>query len=445
MYEFLSQIIGAKIHRGYRFPFGGWLEIRHRYRGKFGVFFYRTEGKAGIILSPMLPKVNIGWCSAAEGFVIDDIFVDRNTVFFRLKSHERRRFLIFELFGGGDVIVADENWKILWSDRKRERTSAGKIFKIAEDKIFADNLSFGGKNIENAEREIAIKIAEGGKTFKNLWKKLLSKDVFKKINSENSSILRALKALRSDYERLGDPQKLRRKAEVILANIFKISENRKDDKVRVIDPYTDREMEISIDKNCSPQEYAEKLFRRAKRAERGRREIVRRYRELLRKKRKLSLMKDFKDIDKLAAEFSIDKFSILGEPIPSLKKSKPIVNLAGIKRFVSSDGFVILVGRSAEANNRLTFKIAAKDDIWLHAEGTKGSHTIIKLAGNKQVPRRTLEEAASLAAFFSDAKHSSLVPVIYTRRRYVHPVKKKLGQVHIDRYEVIMVKPRVIS
>src|SRR5205085_4171361 len=76
----------------------------------------------------------------------------------------------------------------------------------------------------------------------------------------------------------------------------------------------------------------------------------------------------------------------------------------GARRFVSTDGFEILVGKKAADNDFLTFRVARSLDTWMHAADYPGSHVVIRNAGKKEVPQRTLLEAARLAAFYSDAR-----------------------------------------
>jgi predicted ribosome quality control (RQC) complex YloA/Tae2 family protein len=70
------------------------------------------------------------------------------------------------------------------------------------------------------------------------------------------------------------------------------------------------------------------------------------------------------------------------------------------RRYRSSDGFDILVGRNNIQNDRLPFKTADRDDIWLHIQKEPGTHVIIR-TGRREVPERTLLEAAQIAAWFS--------------------------------------------
>ena len=93
----------------------------------------------------------------------------------------------------------------------------------------------------------------------------------------------------------------------------------------------------------------------------------------------------------------------------SSKKSEPF-------KFFSPDGTEILIGKNNLQNDRLTFKIAAPEDIWLHTKNITGSHVIIRAENPSD---ETLFFAAELAAKFSKAAGSSKVPVDYTKIKFV--------------------------
>jgi predicted ribosome quality control (RQC) complex YloA/Tae2 family protein len=95
------------------------------------------------------------------------------------------------------------------------------------------------------------------------------------------------------------------------------------------------------------------------------------------------------------------------------------------RRFTSSDGMMIYVGRNARENDELTFGLAKSDDLWLHARGTPGSHVVVRLEKGNDPPPETIRDAATLALLYSDLKKSGKGDVIYTRRKWV---KKAKGQ-----------------
>ncbi|HKD76529.1 MAG TPA: NFACT RNA binding domain-containing protein, partial [Ktedonobacterales bacterium] len=88
----------------------------------------------------------------------------------------------------------------------------------------------------------------------------------------------------------------------------------------------------------------------------------------------------------------------------------------------SADGFSIYAGKNSMQNEYVTFGIAAGNDLWLHARGVPGAHVIVKNSG-RPIPPETLQEAARLAAWYSQSRGASSVPVDYTEQRYVRHMK----------------------
>ena len=111
----------------------------------------------------------------------------------------------------------------------------------------------------------------------------------------------------------------------------------------------------------------------------------------------------------------------------AISKGNPSTNQprGPFRRFISTDGLPIFVGRNARENDELTFGLAKSDDLWLHARGTPGSHVVVRLSKGTDPPPETLREAAMLALLYSDLKKSGKGDVVYTRRKWV---KKAKGQ-----------------
>ncbi len=111
--------------------------------------------------------------------------------------------------------------------------------------------------------------------------------------------------------------------------------------------------------------------------------------------------------------------------------------------FISSDGFDIYVGKNNTQNDYLTLRFANSGDIWFHTKKIHGSHAIIKLGLDKDVPKTTMMEAAQLAAYYSKARESSQVPVDYTQVKNVKkPNGAKPGMVIYDNYNTVYVTPK---
>lgn len=99
------------------------------------------------------------------------------------------------------------------------------------------------------------------------------------------------------------------------------------------------------------------------------------------------------------------------------RAAKPANKSSAPMHFVSSDGISIYVGKNNRQNDALTLQTARSDNLWLHVKNMPGSHVIVDFSG--EPPESTLREAAMLAAYFSQAKTSSNVPVDYTLRKNV--------------------------
>lgn len=105
-----------------------------------------------------------------------------------------------------------------------------------------------------------------------------------------------------------------------------------------------------------------------------------------------------------------------GKKVKLRFKSKPL-------HYISSDGFHMYVGKNNYQNDELTFKVANGGDWWFHAKGIPGSHVIVKTEG-QELPDRTFEEAARLAAHYSKGAESGRVEIDYLKRK---DVKKPNG------------------
>lgn len=94
------------------------------------------------------------------------------------------------------------------------------------------------------------------------------------------------------------------------------------------------------------------------------------------------------------------------------------------RRFVSAEGYQILVGRNNAQNDRLTMRVAKGNDLWLHVGGGRpGSHVVIRLPKLKTASLETLLDAATLAVHFSKARGERRIDVIYTQKKHVRKPK----------------------
>ncbi|MEZ4702308.1 MAG: NFACT RNA binding domain-containing protein [Rhodothermales bacterium] len=128
---------------------------------------------------------------------------------------------------------------------------------------------------------------------------------------------------------------------------------------------------------------------------------------------------------------------------PFTASGAPTIDRLPFRRFDLGHGYEVWVGKSAQQNDVLTFQHARKFDLWMHARGVPGSHAVLRRPGRTvPVPRPILEQAAGIAAYFSKAKGSTLVPVIIAERKFVRKPKGAApGAVLVEREQVVLVPP----
>lgn len=183
--------------------------------------------------------------------------------------------------------------------------------------------------------------------------------------------------------------------------------------------YTNEEITIPLDPTLTPMENSKKYFARynkLKRTWEALTEQVAQTKQELEHLRSIQTAlditleeNDLADIKRELMEYGYIKFKGQSKKKGKLPKSKPF-------HYVSSDGFHMYVGKNNYQNEELTFKLANGGDLWFHAKQTPGSHVIVRTEGNQEIPDRTYEEAARLAAYYSSARTSSKVDIDYTRR-----------------------------
>ncbi|MFV0504360.1 MAG: NFACT family protein [Lachnospirales bacterium] len=214
-------------------------------------------------------------------------------------------------------------------------------------------------------------------------------------------------------------EKFRIRGELIISNIYQISQGMTS--LICID-YNDenlKEMEIPLDSNLSPSDNAQKYFKKYNKMKRTKESTEILLEENLKElnylesiQSSLHAVTDDEDIEDVREE--LVKLGILKEKKGKKKKieeSKPL-------HFVSKDGFDIYVGKNNKQNDALTLGFANPDDIWMHTKEIAGSHVIIRSNG-KTIPDSTLNDGAMLAAYYSKGKNSSLVPVDYIEKKFV--------------------------
>ncbi len=234
--------------------------------------------------------------------------------------------------------------------------------------------------------------------------------------------------------------------ELITSNIYAIKKGMT--KVTLNNFYSENfeEVEIRLDPNLTPAENAQKYFKKYNKEKRTfialQEQIKQNNEELLYLESILNSVQtcsDEYDIKEIRAELAEQGFlkrqkNNKNNKQKSNKKAKPL-------HFISSDGFHIYVGKNNTQNDELTLRFAKSLDMWFHTKDIAGSHVIVVSEG-KEIPNSTLNEAANLAAYYSKATNSSLVPVDYTLKKFIKkPNGAKPGMVIYETNKTAYITP----
>ena len=265
---------------------------------------------------------------------------------------------------------------------------------------------------------------------------------------------RRIEVWREDMAKAAKYRDHARYGELIKANLGSIGKGM--DRVTLVDYYDESfpAVTIPLDPVKSPRGNMDDYFRKHRKYLAAEREL------------KPRIAQEERDLDKLRQELTAIEQGTWNQPSVSPSVMKTASKLAApqrkwsgeqrrgpFRRFTSTDGLPIFVGRNARENDELTFGLAKSDDLWLHTRGTPGSHVVVRLEKGTEPPLETLRDAATLALLYSDLKKSGKGEVIYTRRKWV---KKAKGQapgavivtrehslhVHLDKARLAALKSR---
>ncbi len=252
--------------------------------------------------------------------------------------------------------------------------------------------------------------------------------------------------LNGDLAKHGDPETWKRYGDLLLANVGNAT--RKGDRVLVTDYFDETVpiVEIEGDENKPLSELAEGYFRRYAKARNGRRVICDR---IAKTEAAIEIAENtLRQLDDAIESGDLELLSsLIATPkkvVAVGRKKKQEAAFKGARRFMSSDGFEILVGKKAADNDYLTFRIARSLDLWMHAADYPGSHVVIKNPNRKEIPNSTLLEAAQLAAFYSSGSKQIKAAVNYTLKKFVNkPRRSASGLVSLSSFKTILVEPKV--
>lgn len=253
--------------------------------------------------------------------------------------------------------------------------------------------------------------------------------------------------LAHDLESHGSADEHKRIGDLLLANIA--TTKRLGNKVTLTDYYAEGMplVEIEVDENLTLQAEAARRFNRYTKARRAAEEITKRLALLEQELETLEARRaELEEVIDARDETALESFTGGAkeeERGTKSRRQKAAETVPGARRYRSSDGYEILVGRAARDNDHLTFRVARPHDLWLHAADYPGSHVIVRNPTRADIPHRTIIEAAQLAALFSQARRDAKVDVHYTQRKFLSKPKGAApGLVRMSSFRSITAEPR---
>ncbi len=267
------------------------------------------------------------------------------------------------------------------------------------------------------------------KVLKNLKNKL--RDVEKKIFSLTSQIENARDFKR--YKTWGD---------LISANLHIINGWERLSKVDLFD-FEGNKVEIELDSKKTVLENRDYFYKKFSKLERARRENPEKLK--IAEKERIKLLKMINDVEKSYEFKTIEDYfkrniSLLPEKVKDIGKRKKVK----FRKFITSDGYVVLAGRGAKENDELTFKFASPYDLWFHVSDYSGSHVLLlKKNKKKDPPFSSILEAAEIAAYYSKAPKGDVIDVRWTERKHVLKIKGTPGLVRLRKFNTLRVLPQL--
>lgn len=270
-----------------------------------------------------------------------------------------------------------------------------------------------------------------------------SADLVKLLGNNIERISKKLVILNKTLASSKDKDKHKIYGDLLTANLYKITQGQTE--IEVDNYYSGDTVKIALSPTLTPSQNAQRYYKKYNKAKTAEVEAAK---QIENAKNDLEYLESTLTAVETAdseADLNAIRAELIAEGYLQRKVSQKRQSQAAAKpiHFVSSDGFDIYVGKSNTQNDYLTTKLANSSDLWFHTKGIHGSHTVIKLGIDKDVPKSTITEAAEIAAYYSKARLSSQVPVDFTEIKNVKkPNGAKPGMVIYDNYNTIYVTPK---
>lgn len=270
-----------------------------------------------------------------------------------------------------------------------------------------------------------------------------------RVNQQASELIRRVEnELEKNRKKLGkqeeellateNAEEFRQKGELLTTFLHQVPNDQ--DQVELDNYYTGEKIMISLDKALTPNQNAQRYFKRYQKLK----EAVKHLTSLIEETRTTILY--LESVETALAQASLTEIAEIREELIQTgfirrRQREKIQKRQKPEKYLATDGqTIILVGRNNLQNDELTFKMAKKDELWFHAKDIPGSHVVI--TGNLQPSDEVKTDAAELAAYFSKARLSNLVQVdMIETRKLNKPTGGKPGFVTYTGQKTLRVTP----
>ena len=270
-----------------------------------------------------------------------------------------------------------------------------------------------------------------------------------RVNQQASELIRRVEnELEKNLKKLGkqeeellateNAEEFRQKGELLTTFLHLVPNDQ--DQVELDNYYTGEKIIISLDKALTPNQNAQRYFKRYQKLK----EAVKHLTSLIEETRTTILY--LESVETALAQASLTEIAEIREELIQTgfirrRQREKIQKRQKPEKYLATDGqTIILVGRNNLQNDELTFKMAKKDELWFHAKDIPGSHVVI--TGNLKPSDEVKTDAAELAAYFSKARLSNLVQVdMIETRKLNKPTGTKPGFVTYTGQKTLRVTP----
>lgn len=232
-------------------------------------------------------------------------------------------------------------------------------------------------------------------------------ELIRRVENELQKNRQKLKKQEKELLATENAEEFRQKGELLTTFLHQVPNDQ--DQVVLDNYYTDQPVTIALDKALTPNQNAQRYFKRYQKLK----EAVKYLTELIEETKSTILY--LESVETVLNQAGLDEIAEIREELIETgfirrrqreklhKRKKP-------EKYLASDGkTIIYVGRNNLQNDELTFKMARKDELWFHAKDIPGSHVVI--SGNLDPSDEVKTDAAELAAYYSKGRLSNLVQV----------------------------------